>query len=188
MSDETLNALARPELLTDICAALMEGGTLVNYCREHGLKYKLIIRWIADDKVRQERYDLALQTREQHAKDLIIAELIAWIKAKPLDAFVQIDTDGAQPIMQAMKPMQDWPQELQRLVIGFEFEELFAGRGEAKMHVGRLHKVKFIDKVRGVENFMKHLAMLVDRKPIDVRVSLADLIAGEPPKPQPERV
>jgi hypothetical protein len=46
------------------------------------------------------------------------------------------------------------------------------------VHVGRIHKIKFWDKPRSIENFMKHLAMLVDRKEINGQISLADLVAG----------
>jgi hypothetical protein len=186
--DETLNALQDPELLSTICAHVIEGGTLVGYCAEHALKYKLIVRWIADDKERGERYANSLITREQHAKDLIIAELISYLRAKPVDAFVMIggNTEGGIPAQQALKALQDMPADLQRLIAGIEFEEIFEMQGERgskeRVHVGRIHKIKFWDKPRAIENFMKHLAMLVDRKEITGKISLADLIAGEEPK------
>jgi hypothetical protein len=189
--DETLNAINNDAeaLMSDICATVMEGGTLVALCAraERPLKFKLINRWIAEDKTRQERYDLALSIREQHAKDLIIAELTAWLKAKPLDAFELVEREAGMSgasVEQRMKPMQDWPPELQRLVAAIEFEELFEHQGQGKdrerVHIGRIHKIKFYDKPKSVETFMKHLAMLVDRKIVDTRVSLADLIAGDP--------
>jgi hypothetical protein len=190
--DETLNAINNDAeaLMSDICATVMEGGTLVALCaRARPLKFKLINRWIAEDKTRQERYDLALSIREQHAKDLIIAELTAWLQSKAarcVRACRARGWHGGASVEQRMKPMQDWPPELQRLVAAIEFEELFEHQGQGKdrerVHIGRIHKIKFYDKPKSVETFMKHLAMLVDRKIVDTRVSLADLIAGEEPK------
>jgi len=81
------------------------------------------------------------------------------------------------------------PPELQRLIAGIEFEEIFEWQGQGKdrekVHVGRIHKLKFYDKPRSIETFMKHLSMLVDRKDINVKYSLADLIAGIQPETKP---
>jgi hypothetical protein len=181
---ETLNAINDPELLPDICATVAGGGNLAALCRDRSLDYKLVNRWIADDEDRAHRYKLALDIREQHAKDLIIGELISYIRAKPVDAFTAIEVDGG--VRQAMLPIAEMPEDLQRLIAGYEFEEVFEwvgqGKDREKLHVGRMHKIKFYDKPRSIETFMKHLAMLVDRKDVNVKHSLADLIAGEPEK------
>lgn len=180
--EETNNAINDAETIAAICAEIAIGGTLVHYCIERGLNYKIVNRWIADDETRAARYKLALDIREEHAKDLIISELIAYMKARPVDAFKQVETENGTA--QALLELQDMPAELQRLIAGIEFEELFEWRGAGKdrerVHIGRLHKIKFWDKPKSIETFMKHLAMLVDRKEIKNTLSLAELIAGKP--------
>jgi hypothetical protein len=175
--EDTNSALADPELLGDICAHVSIGGTLVNFCGEHEpvLNYKLINRWIEDDSERAKRYKLALDIREQHAKDLIIAELIAYLKADITEAF---DREGN------LKRMHDMPAPVRRLVAGIKFREIFErqqdepGGKYENVHVGNMIEVKFWDKPRSMETFMKHLSMLIERKDINVRASLADLVAG----------
>jgi len=179
--------LSDPELLPDICGEVAAGGTLSAFCAARSLNYKAVNRWINDNEERAKRYKLALDIREDHAKDLIIAELIAWLKARPVDAFEMIE-DGSGRSQQALKDLQDMPPELQRLIAAIEFEEVFEMQGEGKarerVHVGRIHKIKFYDKPRSIETFMKHLSMLVERKDINVKHSLADLIAGDAAKPE----
>jgi len=171
---DTNNKLADPELLPSICAYVAEGGTLTAYCNENSLHYRLVNRWIHDDETRAKRYKLALDVREQHAKDLIIAELIAYIKADVTQCF---DAEGN------MLRMPDMGANEKRLIAGVKFREIFEmeGKGEerARVHVGNIIEVKFWDKPRSIETFMKHLSMLVERKEIDARLSLADLITGE---------
>lgn len=178
MNEYEINAaLASPELLTDICAEVSAGGTLAALCSTRGLPYRAANRWINDDLERVKRYKLALEIREEHAKDLIIAELVAYLRAQPADAFDLIDGH------QSVREIADMPAELQRLIAGYEFEEIFRHEGHGKarqrVHVGRMHKVKFWDKPRAIETFMRHLSMLVEKKEINAKLSLADLIAGD---------
>jgi hypothetical protein len=179
IDSETNNALADPALLTGLCTSIAEGSTLVKFCAEHDprLRYKLVLQWINDDKERAQRYKLALDQREQHAKDLIVAELIAYLEADVTTAFEK-DGDGHL----VLKDVTEMPKPLQRLIAGVEFEEVFEMQGERgdreRVHVGRIHKIKFWDKPRSIETFMKHLAMLVERKDVNLKTTIADLIAG----------
>lgn len=66
-----------------------------------------------------------------------------------------------------LKPLQDIPKEVRKAIAGVEVEELFAGKGEDKTHIGRVRKVKFWDKVKALETLAKHLRLLVDK--VDVR-------------------
>lgn len=174
---DTNDALGDPELLTDICAAISIGGTLVAFCEERGLKYKIINRWLQDDEERAKRYKLALDIRDDHAKDLIISELIAYIKA---DITACFDAAGNLKAMPELGPNE------KRLIAGVKFRELFEMQGERgdkkQVHVGNIIEVKFWDKPRSIETFMKHLSMLIEKKDIKVTTSLADLLAGDPPK------
>jgi hypothetical protein len=173
------NALADPELMTDICGEIAAGGTLVEFCRGREISYRAINRWINDDPERAKRYKLALSIREDHAKDLIISELIAYINADITKCF---DENGNLKVMTELAPNE------RRLVAGLKFRELFEMEGERgakkRVHVGNIIELKFWDKPRSIETFMRHLSMLVERKDINVKHSLADLIAGDAAKPE----
>lgn len=190
-AEETLNAIGDADTLPSICGEIASGGTLVAYCAEHGLDYKLVNRWLNDEEERAKRYKLALDIREEHAKDLIISELIAYLKAKPSDAFERTEGGEGIPDQVGIKPVDEMPPELQRLIAGVEFEEVFewqgSGKARERVHVGRIHKIKFWDKPKSIETFMRHLSMLVERKDVNVRHSLADLVAGSMLKPAAEK-
>lgn len=177
---DTNNKLADPEFFTDILAEIATGSTLVKECEKHSIHFKAVNRWINDDEERTRRYQLALDIREQHAKDLIIAELIAYIKA---DVTACFDDEGN------MLRMNEMGDNERRLIAGVKFREIFEHQGEGKererVHIGNIIEVKFWDKPRSIETFMKHLAMLVDRKDVTSGgKSYAELISEsmKPPK------
>lgn len=176
---ETLNVINDETTLPDICALIASGGTLAAWCagQEPRVSYKLVNRWIADDEDRARRYKLALDIREEHAKDLIIAELIAYLRADVTSCF---DADGN------LLAMPDMGANEKRLIAGVRFREIFEMQGERgdrkQVHVGNIIELKFWDKPRSIETFMKNLSMLVDRKIHDVGPSLADLISAKSPK------
>lgn len=172
---ETNNRLADPELLTDLCAHVAAGGTLANFCSEQSLIYKLVNRWIEDNEDRAKRYKLALDIREQHAKDLIIAELIAYLRADVTTCF---DEQGN------LRRLHDMGPNERRLIAGVKFRELLDRQKNSEgqvenVHIGNMIEIKFWDKPRSIETFMKHLAMLVDRKDLTSGgKSYAELISG----------
>jgi hypothetical protein len=170
-SAETNAAINDPDFLDDLCAEIASGGTLVRVCKERNLVYRLVNRWIQSDEDRAKRYKDTLIVREHHAKDEVIAELLAWIRADATQAFTP---EGA------LLPLSEFPEDLRKLVAGFEVEALYAGRGEERAQVGTLTKVKFWDKPRSLETLARHLAMLVDRKEVDTRMTLADLLNNTP--------
>lgn len=188
MTIETNNAIADPNLLTDICSEVAAGNTLTKFCLARSLNHKIINRWIHDDESRAKRYKLALDIREDHAKDLIIAELIAYLEADVTKCF---DDEGN------LKTMPSLGANEKRLISGVKFREIFemqpdpdnkgpkGGRTSKQVHIGNIIEVKFWDKPRSIQTFMQHLSMLVDRKDINVKHSLADLIAGSL---QPEKI
>lgn len=171
-SDGYNNNLGDPNLLADILGEIAGGSTLVLQAEAKGIPYKLLNRWIADDVERAKRYALALEIREQHAKDLIVAELVAYLKADVTEAF-----EGPN-----LKDLADMPPNLRRMVAGIKFNEVFttigSGKEKTRVHTGNIIEVKFIDKTKTIELFMRNLAMLVDRKEITGTLSLADLIAA----------
>lgn len=181
-NERTNDAINDPSLLASICGEIAAGGTLVSFCNERELRYRVVNHWLFADGDRAKTYKLALDVREEHAKDLIIAELIAYMRANVVDAFVQISDPEGGATKLALKDPHDMPKELQRMIASVKFEEIFEmqGRGKdrEKVHVGRMHEIKFYDKPRNIETFMKHLSMLVEKRDVKITASLADLLAG----------
>lgn len=169
--ERTVDALADPLLLNEIVVEVASGGSLAMFCAQRQIMFKGVLAWLMEDHDRNEAYTQALNVREQHAKDEIIKELFCYLRADVTNAF---DDDGN------MLPVKSWPRELQRMVAGIEFQELFEMQGtrgnKERVHIGTIHKVKFFDKPRTIELFMRNLKMLVDKHEIEARMSLADLV------------
>lgn len=61
MSTNLVQFFGDPGSISDVCDALMDGKLLTEFCRENGLRYCDVARWIASSDDRQEAYDRALQ-------------------------------------------------------------------------------------------------------------------------------
>jgi len=73
-----------------------------------------------------------------------------------LDIRTAFDKDGN------LKTIQELPEDVARSIAGIEFEEIFAG-GKAKVHVGRIHKIKLASKLGALDSIAKHLGMFVEK-------------------------
>lgn len=57
-----------------------------------------------------------------------------------------------------LKSIHDWPMVFRTgLVAGIEVEELFEGRGEDRAPIGRVRKIKLLDRTKVVELVGKHV-------------------------------
>lgn len=100
--------------------------------------------------------------------DAILREMLAIARADATQAFDD---------MGGLKPFKEWPEGLRRSLASLEVAELFDGRGDDKMAIGLLKKVRFWDKNKALEMIAKHLKLLTDRhehsgpdgKPIETR-------------------
>lgn len=66
----------------------------------------------------------------------------------------------------ALKPVQDWPEDVAAAVASVEVDELFEGFGENRVQVGYTKKLKLWDKPRALEMLGKHLRLWVERQEI----------------------
>lgn len=170
MHSQDSNAFINEEgAIEKICASIGAGATLSQFCREHqpGLIFKLVSAWIAADEQRQKLYDGAVKIRDAHHKDEIVAQLYGMITADLTDAFTE---------EHAIKSITEIPEAVRHWIAGIEIEEVYEGRGEERRNTGRIVKIKFWDKVRSTELLMRNLSMLVDRKELDLRPGLAELL------------
>ncbi len=103
------------------------------------------------------RVDRALAQRAnriQVKQDDVVRELLRIAMANPADAY---DANGA------LLPIREMPENLQRAISGIEVEEIYSGRGEERVKIGEVRKVKFWDKPRALEMLGKHVGLLRDR-------------------------
>lgn len=103
----------------------------------------------------------ALKAREARAEakaivsqDRVLKEIAATAFLDPLDLFAE---DGT------LLPLSKMPAEARRAIAGLEVEELWQGKGDAKILVGRLKKIKLVSKDGMVTLAARHLGMLADQ-------------------------
>lgn len=77
-----------------------------------------------------------------------------------------------------LKKLHEMPEDVRRAIAGVEVEELFEGRGDSREHVGQVRKIKFWDKVKGLELLGKHLKLFTDRVEHSGTLTLEQLITG----------
>lgn len=63
----------------------------------------------------------------------------------------------------ALKPVQQWPDDMAAAVSAVEVDELFEGIGADRVQVGYTRKVKLWDKPKALEMVGKHLKLWIDR-------------------------
>ncbi|WP_163998666.1 terminase small subunit [Pyxidicoccus caerfyrddinensis] len=68
-----------------------------------------------------------------------------------------LDADGA------LLPLHKMPEDIRRAIASVEVEDLFAGKGEERVQVGTLTKVKFWDKPKSLELLGKYLKLFTDK-------------------------
>lgn len=73
-------------------------------------------------------------------------------------------------------PLHEMPEDVRRAIAAIEVEEIFTGRGEDRVFVGVLRKVKFWNKDKALQTIATHLGMLVEVRRIEMDGDLADLI------------
>lgn len=160
--------LSQPDALKAICKHISNGGDLITWAANAGIKcWDDVAEWIDADPVRQRKYELALIRRE------------AWMREKVVAELARIGTSNLTTIFDDkgnMKPIFEWPMELAGAIQQIELVEIFEGVGKARQQIGWTRKIKFWDKVKALELVGKHLAMFADRVEHTGTVKLEDLI------------
>lgn len=157
------------ELLDTICANVASGSDLVTLCKGWEVPYGAVCNWIRKDTERNKRYESAIADRKEFSVDEILREL-RFLRIS--DIRVLFNPDGS------MKPVADWPEDVAKAVASVEIDELYEGSGRDKRQVGWTKKVKFWDKTKAHELVGKYLTMFVDKREVNVRLSLEQLVKG----------
>lgn len=170
--EATRDAIAALDFIEVVCGHVASGGTLTTFCADRDILFKLVNQFIQSQRDYARRYMDALKVREVHLKEEIIQEIAGYLRCDLTDAF---DANGN------MLRLVEMPRNVKRLIAGYEFEEIFEGPRNDRVHVGNMHKIKLWDKPRAIEMLMKHLKMLVEDVNVTGKITLADLLAPDQP-------
>jgi len=162
-----------PETVTNICAHIANGGSLIDLCNMWSVSYAEIISWLNRDDDRRRSYTDALKANTEWAVSRILAELrsIAFADLRKI-----FNPNGG------LLPPDQWPDDIARTIAGLEVIENFDGQGDQRKQSGWTKRVKFTDKLKSIEMMMKNLNMLTDRVEVSGKVTLEDLVIGSQKK------
>lgn len=107
------------------------------------------------------RPQVKARVAELMEKKAEVAEREFEVNAKyVLGRLVEIDRMDVIDIMTDsgdLLPIREWPPVWRQFIQQFEIEEVFAGRGDERLNVGLLKKIKWPDKIRNLELLGKHI-------------------------------
>lgn len=156
-----------PDFIYTIFAHIANGGTLITLANMWGVRHSDIAGYIADHPDFKDRYEFALAARDEWEKERCLQELRAIATVDIRQAYRE---DGTLKSIREMSP------ELAAALSSVETDELAVGSGDERVVIGSTKKVKFWDKAKAIELFMKKHGLLIERKKIEIARSLEDII------------
>jgi len=144
------------EFMEQVCMSISHGGSLIELCKAWRVKFGRMLNWIRLDDDRSIRYNDALNSRNDWAKERILIELKR-IGTSQINSIY--DDDGE------ILPIKEWPDEVSSIVKSVEFDE------------GEIKKIAFWNKEKCLELLGKTIQMFIDRVEHTGKVTLEDVIA-----------
>lgn len=157
--ERTVEWLAEPGRLTEICKVLSNGGDLLEVCEQAGIRYSDVILWLNRDPGRRQAYETSLDARAEWMVRRLLGELK---RIALVDVGQAYEADGR------LKPIHEIPEEVRRCIAAVETLE---GKDGVV-----LKKVRFVDKLKANELIGKHLRMFVEQHEHTVVKTLEDLV------------
>lgn len=151
---EMAKKFTNPTLMDQIVDHVASGGTIAKIAREMDVPYKTLIGWIRCDKLRSDRYDRALNDRNEAMIENIL---------NALDSIQNFDIRDLYDGEGNMLPMRQWPSEARFCVNSIKPTEWG-------------NELKLSDRLKAIELAGKHKAMFTERITHEAGKSLVDLI------------
>jgi len=79
----------------------------------------------------------------------------------------------------SLLPLSQMPESARRAIAGIEVEEIWDGKGDDRVLVGYLKKIKLVSKEGTLTLTGRHLKMFTDKLDVTMKRSLEDLVCGE---------
>lgn len=102
--------------------------------------------------------------RNEMTIDKVLKMMAEWLEFDPLDLMDEND---------CVKSMKELAPEVRRSLASIEVVELWSGSGENKHKTGELKKIKFYDKTKVADMFMKKFGQYIENR--NVKFDTADL-------------
>ena len=158
-----------PRTLEKLCTYVACGGSELDFCEREGVLYEHLMQWIWEEPKRREAFDSAMKMRESWLKEAVVREMRTLALS---DIRACFDEQG-----NLLSPKQ-WPANVAKAIASFEVDEIWAGSGEDRAHIGYKKRIKFWDKGKQLEALGKKLGFFVDTHKHELGASLEDLIVA----------
>lgn len=146
---------------------MRDGKSATEYCRDVlNVPYSVVIEWLRSDPGRSQKYDQAINDRNEHVAERVLAEIRALAFTKMTEAF---NDDGT------IKPVSEWGEDLCRGLAYLEVTELFKP-GTKKVQIGVVKKMKFHPKLQALEMAAKNLQLLTQKVEVQGQLTLEALV------------
>ena len=170
-----------PATLRAICDFVVEGGSLVEWCRNHGVAYRDVAAWIAAEDHRREKFEQAKELRGEFLSELVIRQL---------RLFADLDVSRAYGPDGNLLPITAMPEDIRRAITQFEVEvDVAAAEGADSGSQGgklrrrreqgrgvRTTKIKTVSPERAIELLGKYRKMFTDKVEHEAGETLEQLL------------
>lgn len=151
----------------------------------NGTRSALAAGYKDGEGIRSQAYDLLTRPHIQQRVKELNSALMLKAQVSPELVLTELRRIAACDVGQAylpdgsLKAIHDIPDDVRRCISAFEVEEIFEGQGEDRVYVGKLRKVKFWDKNKGLELLGKHFKLFTEKFEGSIELSLEKLIEGD---------
>ena len=143
--------LINTDYLDNLCAHVAQGGSAIDFCLAHGVRYNDFSAYLYQDAESQKQYDHALSSRNEWYIQRVMLELG---RIATTDIRTVYNLDGT------LRDIASLPPEVAALVSSVEAIERTSDEDGVSLVT---KKIKFWDKMKALELLGKNLMLFIDR-------------------------
>jgi len=152
--------------LEHICDYIINGNSIIDYCKIHDIKYGQMINWLYDNDDRKEKYEIALVARGEWTAQRILQELrqLSFVNAKDL-----FNDDGS------IRDVDSLPDSISAAIEGIDIQDAKHNKDGDEIEP-RTRKIKLTNKLNAIKLLGTHLKMFSERHDHTVNMKLEELV------------